>query len=90
MSRCQVCGQVMIDDVEVGQGYHITPPCWMYATSRFLLAQKWEAENPGFWMQADVREGLAHLCEHCGCELENPDEPCPWCYIEDAECDSIL
>lgn len=85
MSRCKVCGQVMIDDIEVGQGYCITAPCWMHATGQLNLAQEWEEENPDFWTQTGVGKGLTYLCEHCGCELDNPDEPCPWCYVEGLE-----
>lgn len=35
--RCKVCGQVMIDDIEVGQGYCITAPCWMYVTGQLAI-----------------------------------------------------
>lgn len=71
----------MIDDIEVGQGYCVTAPCWMYTKGQLDLAQEWEEANPDFWAQADISEGLLHLCAHCGCELENPDEwLCPCCH----------
>ena len=70
----------MIDDIEIGQGYCVTAPCWMYATGRVDLAEEWERENPGFWAKAD----LDCLCEHCGCELDGPNEPCEYCDEADA------
>jgi len=29
---CPCCGGVMLDDMEIGQGYHVT--CWMWATGQ--------------------------------------------------------
>ena len=40
--RCSVCGQPMLDDIEVGQGHCITAPCWMYATGQRELVREWE------------------------------------------------
>ena len=40
---CPYCGQPMLDDIEVGQGYHITAPCWMWATGLRKEAAAWEA-----------------------------------------------
>lgn len=45
-----------------------------------LLLEPSVSESP-----ANIGEGLTHLCEYCGCELENPDEPCPRCYLERIE-----
>ena len=38
---CPYCGQPMIDDVEVGQGYHITPPCWMLGSGDHEALKQW-------------------------------------------------
>lgn len=75
MARCQVCGQVLIDDMEVGQDYCVTAPCWMYATGQLKQAELWEEDNPGFWAQAD----LGWLCERCGAELDEYDKTCLYC-----------
>lgn len=82
MSRCCVCGQTMIDDIEVGQGYCITAPCWMYATGQRELALEWLEENPGFWEQLDVQHSIKYLCEYCGMELDDPNETCLYCIDE--------
>ena len=42
---CPYCGEPMIDDLEVGQGYHVTAPCWMYANGMIEEAQAWEREH---------------------------------------------
>jgi hypothetical protein len=44
-SRCPYCGRSLIDDMEVGQGYCVTAPCWMYATGRLAEAVQWEREH---------------------------------------------
>lgn len=75
MARCQICGQVLIDDMEVGQGHCVTAPCWIYASGQVELAQEWEEDNPGFWAKAD----LSWLCEGCGTELDEYDKTCPHC-----------
>lgn len=43
--RCVSCGEVLIDDMEVGQGYCAIAPCWMWATGQIELAREWEREN---------------------------------------------
>jgi predicted RNA-binding Zn-ribbon protein involved in translation (DUF1610 family) len=42
---CPYCGQVMIDDMEVGQGYCVTAPCWMWGTGLREEAMAWEEEQ---------------------------------------------
>lgn len=39
---CPYCGETMLDDMEVGQGYCITAPCWMWATGQTEMARAWE------------------------------------------------
>ena len=72
----------MIDDMEAGQGYCVTAPCWMYATGQHELAQEWEEENPGFWAQQDIQHGIRYLCEYCGTEPDDPNETCLYCIDE--------
>lgn len=43
--RCSICGKTLLDDMEIGQGYCVTAPCWMYATGQIELAKQWEREN---------------------------------------------
>jgi hypothetical protein len=42
---CPYCGEAMIDDMEVGQGYHCTAPCYMWATGQIAEALEWEKQH---------------------------------------------
>jgi hypothetical protein len=46
---CPYCDQLLLDDTEVGQGYHITAPCHLWATGQIAEALAWhrtaEKEN---------------------------------------------
>ena len=39
---CPYCGKPMINEMEIGQGYHATAPCWMYANGLIGEAIEWE------------------------------------------------
>ena len=42
---CPYCDEPMIDDLEIGQGYHVTAPCWMIGTGQHQLYQEWLADQ---------------------------------------------
>lgn len=42
---CPYCGLPMFDDLEVGQGYHVTAPCWMMGSGDHESLRQWFAER---------------------------------------------